>query len=151
MDISPQYINQCRKAEEIQKTWRPGPQNINEKPWYSPGDWYVWEEDEEVYCLGTGEKLRGKFDYIWLPTQSQLQKILYTIRDKYSTKCAYGLQISFIEYLEKTDFGKIKRENDIIPVDIIRTYSIEQLWLCFVMKEKFNKIWYEKEWILNKS
>ena len=64
-------------------------------------------------------------DAIWLPTQSQLQKMVNT---------DFTLQILDLELLVE--------EGNWHYVD-----SMEQLWLAFVMKEKHGKVWNGEGWV----
>ena len=77
-------------------------------------------------------------DRIWLPRQDQLQEMLFpkikedediTARHKIRVKYYYWYLLDGIEH---------------------KSMSGEQLWLAFVMKEKFNKTWKGKDWIEDK-
>ena len=124
MDTSKERILMCEKATEIQKS------NFNDD------DFYV---DTDIFL---GNKLFEVVEYeyddvIWLPRQDQLQEMLIE-RKGYSKHDA-------LENL-LTDF-----ENwhyDFKMCDMLWVFtSMEQLWLAFVMKEKYNKIWNGKNWI----
>ena len=76
--------------------------------------------------------------YIWLPTQAQLQDMIGEgFIEKYGLKGFISFFGDFADESEYMDNGNDKRFT-----------SMEQLWLAFVMKEKFNKIWDGEEWIL---
>tara|TARA_Y100000310_G_C20561680_1_gene753383 strand:- start:642 stop:974 length:333 start_codon:yes stop_codon:yes gene_type:complete len=62
---------------------------------------------------------------IWLPTQSELQAVL---RVRKPVELAYRLSIWAL--FEGKKFN-----------------SMEQLWLAFVMRKRFGKIWSKTEWI----
>lgn len=66
----------------------------------------------------------GKEGWVWLPRQDQLQEMVST----------------HLDFL----MGKISDFWGNTPGH----GSMEQLWLAFVMKEKYNKIWLENEWVL---
>jgi len=71
--------------------------------------------------------------------QDQLQEM---IKHRESTTLAIWFAdfCNINEYLEGFDWdGKTKYLNQFI--------SMEQLWLAFVMKEKFNKVWNGENWI----
>lgn len=72
---------------------------------------------------------------IWLPYQHQLQEMM--IQGKGSTVWAEMLKY-FLLWL------KVEMPNWYFNVG-----SMEQLWLSFVMKEKYNKVWHDAkgEWI----
>jgi len=136
MDISKEYIEACKKAEKIQYKHK-----------YKEGDWFCWP-GKGVVCLGHYVPIwenivtPGGYDYdfqdidysncIWLPRQDQLQEITGTI--------------SILILLD--DFHKFL-DSDYYSVKCPGFYfnSIEQLWLAFVMKKKYNKIWTNKEWV----
>ncbi len=131
MDLSNKYVLMCEKADEIQ----------NKKPDISDSNcqFFVCEicggfytEDEGLnWCrLHVDESSNS----IWLPRQDQLQELtcgltaLQTLGDfyKYCTGTHYH-----IEYTKSKEL------------------SMEQLWLAFVMKENFNRIWKGEIWIQN--
>jgi len=108
MDNSPEYMEQCEKAVEIQQ--------LEVKFRYdSHGDQYIYKKDD-----------------VWLPRQDQLQEIAGEDLSNSKTTLFYRLY----------DW-----KNKEYP----RTYqeSWEQLWLAFVMHERFGKYWdFEtKEWV----
>ena len=71
---------------------------------------------------------------IWLPTQSQLQGM---VEDEETKGYAINLLYKFHRfYNTKGDY----------PSGLVFT-SMEQLWLAFVLKEKYNKTWNGSEWI----
>jgi hypothetical protein len=78
--------------------------------------------------------------YIWLPTQSQLQGMIKNKRE-YSWHLLERFNGWVIYNSPKTEYFKQNFSN----------FSMEQLWLIFIMKEKFNKIWDGEDWILNKD
>ncbi len=145
MDTSETYIKMA-DCPEIQEQWQ-----------YDGGDFYVhrfWKEDGEQFagkeivlnlcescnvidsCGGTkvGEySPKGK--YIWLPRQDQLQEI-------------YGENDVFKDY--PTDrvgrLWNIYKEKGGANRHWIGLTSMEQLWLAFVMKEKFNKVRNGDKW-----
>jgi len=138
MDTSKEYIKQCEKAVEIQALYS---SNIE---WLA-GDYYsyldkthhyegkypggVWAEgwtcnisynDSEYGLDARGNK------HTWLPRQDQLQEM---VKDK---------RLSWSAYLH--DFFNFS-----IPYP--KDWSMEQLWLAFVMKEKYDKTWNGEDWI----
>ena len=71
---------------------------------------------------------------IWLPRQDQLQEMVV---QKY--ELARGVLHRFVEW---------ERENSGLTTKYIEfnSFSMEQLWLAFVMKEKHNKVWNGEVW-----
>ena len=62
---------------------------------------------------------------IWLPRQDQLQEMVWEGSNIRS------MVLEFADFVEASDY---------------RRESMEQLWLAFVMKEKFNKVWVNDKW-----
>lgn len=67
---------------------------------------------------------------LWLPKQDQLQEML-----NYRYPVNYAISLG--RWCEGLPTSKYNQVN---------LYSMEQLWLAFVMKEKFNKIWNGEDW-----
>ena len=143
MDTTEKYIKMCEKAEEIQKKWKP-----------IVGDYTTWCADPKVRILGgTAYKIwrmiypeqeimqyslchpHSLSNHVWLPRQDQLQEM---VLPKETFNLAWwNLHWMFHNWIIATEF---KYEN---------VSGMEQLWLAFVMKEKFNKAWNdeEEEWV----
>lgn len=66
---------------------------------------------------------------VWLPRQDQLQEML--LNEEIDTIC---LALNFYDWVKAGLWANAE-------------YSMEQLWLAFVMKEKHNKVWNGQEWI----
>jgi len=147
MDFSEKYIKMCQKAEEIQKEWKP-----------KVGDWVidVWNEKRPlVICV-----VRDNPDYFylsdqfasdkvniyqnhisklyWLPRQDQLQEMLKSyFADIFSIIVNFGLWCDGTYSLN-------------ISKNYIKQFTtMEELWLTFLMYEKYRKIWNGKKekWI----
>ena len=119
MDITPKYIKMCEMAKEIQDYWE-----------IHTGDYYFSKYTEMVVIGLPHFSYKTKDHYIWLLRQDQLQEMIGT--GVFFVLEAFN-QFVFHEY------G---------PYCVKTFHSREQLWLAFVMKEKFNKMWDEKkeEW-----
>ena len=162
MDTSKEYIKMCEKAVEIQALCQ-----------YREGDWYVDKKGvvgaieadlEDGYCgdhWQTREGLVAEYNEWgerWLPRQDQLQEMV-----DWSSEDANGFVIPNLISREYRFCMWIQHEiKTHIPegfygqaVSITsgadgmnRAYtSFEQLWMAFVMKEKFGKIWDGGDWI----
>ena len=125
MDTSEKYILMCEKAEEVQK------QEFSHRPnwhfaYYLHGRWQI-EHD----FLG------GERPPIWLPRQDQLQAM--------SKHKDIGLLLAeFFWWATRSPTGH--------TTDVQETHrcnSMEQLWLAFVMYEKYQKVWDGEKWIKN--
>jgi len=125
MDTSEQYIKMCEKAEELQEIWEPQPfDNFCYRHHREDAPWW-WSKLDRF-----GEINKKRDIHIWLPRQDQLQEML---------KVDYDQRIISIWEMERfLEFYKTKWK-------IFET--MEQLWLAFVMKEKYGKIWDGKKWI----
>ena len=120
MDTSKEYIKMCEKAEEIQKN----------KRWLKAGDFCRNPYSGDSHAIGTTVE---KTDLIWLPRQDQLQEMVKQ----------NSLNIIDLNYFVASISLFLKQSNK----DGELYYSLEQLWLAFVMKEKYNKTWNGKEWL----
>lgn len=160
MDTSETYIKMSGKAEEIQELWQP-----------SVGDWFlhdwhgttgfgnledtIWADKkhwEQIECLTHKPDINDYIEisredgshgvytsssllkdrHIWLPRQDQLQEIVG------------GFGAGFIDWRHWRNTVYPHMQN---PFNKNwRFTSWEQLWLAFVMKERYNKIWSNGEW-----
>jgi len=135
-----EYIKMCERAEEIQSKWKP-----------ISGDVIRHIITRDILIVDNFDKLKDKTriticghcsllyvlndESIWLPRQDQLQEM---IKMRFQNHL-WSMAIYFGEWLQnKENFAGLS------PID---NKSMEQLWLAFVMKEKYNKIWNGKNWI----
>ncbi len=141
MDISETYIKMCEQAKEIQlanqefKTNK----NIHQSSVVNCicivlGDFFYLPE---IYTQWFDK------DAIWLPRQDQLQEMVIISADCIGGGLA-GVLGDFYDFLRPVG----------ISMEFIAGYckqftSMEQLWLAFVMKEKYGKVWDNKDWILS--
>jgi len=142
MDTSKEYIKMCEKAEEVQKmrkfisgeyfygVWKTHCGDIvSETP-----EVYIFDYCEDcwytIYPENYDEGDENKYDAIWLPRQAQLQEMVGGT-SYYKVSAIYEL------------CNRISSHNDVNAGKC----SMEQLWLAFVMKEKYNKIWNGNEWV----
>jgi hypothetical protein len=125
MDTSETYIKMC-DCEEIQE----------HKPDSTWADWWASIPMIGTYKHNVFAKLDTK--RIWLPRQDQLQEMVGQLdTETWVLKKIY-------DWAYKYD-GHYK---DICYTQYTRQFrSMEQLWLAFVMKEKFNKTWDGEKWI----
>ena len=75
------------------------------------------------------------YENLWLPRQDQLQDML----DK-PTEMAKHL--FFADWINDEC-----HEYDCDKAHIVDSLTMEQLWLMFIMKENYNKIWKDNKWI----
>ena len=125
VDKSNSYIEMCEKAQEIQC------QHLA-NDWQ--GDWLANPRTFKVALYATYAPLRAKRYPVWLPRQDQLQEMLLSPPN--------------------TQFDSIFRLLQLFSVFCAVTLipqTFEQLWLAFVMKEKYNKVWDGRDWITSIS
>ncbi len=133
MDTSKEYILMCERAVEVQELW------IDMDDLRKTFGWCYCDDqgnnhlqlDNQGFKQDRTNKLANT---TWLPRQDQLQGM---VEDKYTFDSLIWTFHDFISD-EKGTHMRIKTT----------TVSMEQLWLAFVMFEKFNKTWNGKEWIV---
>lgn len=131
MDTSETYIKMCEKATEIQSLWKP--QN-GDFCWHdNEGDdiYGVWEfpAEKSIAILTEVKTPDWWLNWLWLPRQDQLQEIIIGKIDHWTTATT-GLS-NLAKFAEEIEFD-----------------SMEQLWLAFVMKDKYDKIWNGEDWVV---
>ena len=142
MDTSKEYIKMCEKAVEIQE--------LRET---IIGNNYFVKAIKATLVVGMGYPktnvgltifdfpLEKISEYIWLPRQDQLQGMIGDFK-----KQKDFMVLFFRPFYYCLELGQI-----IPKAERVSTYwsdfkSWEQLWLAFVMKEKFNKVWDGEDW-----
>lgn len=131
MDTTETYVKMCQKAEEIQAEWKP-----------QDGDWTYGSPFEdgtnprvECFALFDLDDWEWKLNpHIWLPRQDQLQEMV-CVKFKVMAEAVQWL------YSEIAPWPKE-------PSEYYRSFtSFEQIWLAFVMKEKYHKTWNGEDWV----
>jgi hypothetical protein len=130
----------CRESIEIQRLWHPingdhyffyvstHPNCIPPKePPLSWGHYNIWYDGAQVS--------QKDERFIWLPRQDQLQRI-------YGANNEIELCYEFFYFIELCGREQNKWYNYTDQFN-----SMEQLWIVFVMYNKFNKIWNGKGWV----
>jgi hypothetical protein len=148
MDATNRYVMMCQKAEEIQNLWRPKQcdfiinfTDLEEGlSFCRPAEslvqvvnMYYEEQDSKEYLQECDDL---KEQALWLPRQDQLQKIIEPDNTR-----VYSLMRKVME----SQYHDYSKNASVTAPEIF--YSMEQLWLGYVMKEKFEKVWNEKDWI----
>ena len=118
--ITELFIKQCEQAEEIQKLWKT-----------ENGDWVYWKVTKSIKIITDHFFTESFKDFIWLPTQEQLQEmvkkrhIYYLIKDFqiFQVKHTIGLHIN----------------------------NMNELWLAFIMHECYNKVWLKGRWVKSEN
>lgn len=161
MDNIKEYILQCEKAIQVQECWRENHpcKFYSIKPDFMDAIYISSGELDGIFYYGVNgfqicthyhrDSINGLFwqiDHgrtttyadegdtaIWIPRQDQLQGMI-----DWEDRGSYILSMMCFQIDEfYNTCGKWVQED---------STSMEQLWLAFVMKEKFNKIWNGKDW-----
>lgn len=133
MDRTETYIKMCDCAE-IQGLRL---ERIKKKEWWDEGDFSNYPSDGSNVYAGHYVRLKGS---IWLPRQDQLQEIVEIKTAQQFSDKFLGKEGICIEFLDSS-----------VPNALedywVQFTSMEQLWLAFVMKEKYNKVWDGERWV----
>ena len=134
MDTSETYIKMC-DCPEIQEahSWELG------SFYYMPkdGECAIYSSECREFSrfatISNGKEFALDDPFIWLPTQSQLQKMV--------VEPLWQLNFKFIDWLCDTPYdGHIRHAH-------LCFTSMEQLWDAFYMHEEHGKVWSKGEWI----
>ena len=137
MDTSEQYIQMCERAEEIQPETKPLCTiseyiyiDKNGSFWHQTG---IWSTDWNI---------------IWLPRQDQLQEMVGAglwsiIRDFHN----WIFPNYITNFRDSSVGGNLEVSFTIGEFSGGPFTSMEQLWLAYVMSEKYGKVWSGEEWI----
>ena len=130
MDISKEYILMCEEAKEIQDLWNnPEVGDFTYNPPYSRWDsWVGCVGDKDCYLVKNTENGSS----IWLPRQDQLQEMIVTLGMSSAT---------FLQTMANKVWDSMQSCDYYLQFK-----SMEQLWLGFIMFEKYNKKWNGKDW-----
>lgn len=128
MDTSKEYIKMCTKAHEIQELWQGEVGDVFSHLYSDPPTIKTVVDEAIRGQIRTFKNLKSRHFRIWLPRQDQLQEMV--IKDLW-----------LVPMIHK--FYKWCCEE---AIAVQRLRGMEQLWLAFVMKEKFNKKWNGTNW-----
>ena len=129
MDTNKTYIKMCEKAEEIQAIRPLNPKQFT----LHLGTQGIITRLASFYYVYNYKNREHKV--WWLPRQDQLQDMVKRGVKKFFP---YNLLWRFYRAISSNAKDNIYKPE---------FTSMEQLWLAFVMKEKYNKIWNGEEWI----
>jgi len=149
MDKTKTNIKMCQKAKKIQEEWHPQVGDIFAESTVSAGyhyesfPYYIHSIYARTDCYDAplifllagadcpssnllyGIEFEKTEKAIWLPRQDQLQEMIKGT------------------HLKK--LGRVYRA--VVNMELYPSDSMEQLWLVFVMKEKYGKVWNGKDWV----
>lgn len=132
MDISKEYILMCEKAVEIQALWKPIDGDMLR---IIPGldKSLRAKHREENTMVVNSDKFTIHATHIWLPRQDQLQDMSPILGSMILTHSGENKMFTMEYWCYDKEYS-------------FSFTSIEQCWLAFVMKEKYNKIWDGENW-----
>ncbi|OPZ79728.1 MAG: hypothetical protein BWY79_00278 [Actinobacteria bacterium ADurb.Bin444] len=136
MDTSEQYIKMCQKARAIQAAWKPAEGDFS----YGNPMEYGGKEIVEVWAAVDADDWEWKAEkHTWLPRQDQLQEMVggFAALEDFWYWCSYDNS--------GAAWDDIVQEF-VLPVAADGLTSLEQLWLAYVMSEKYGKRWTGEEW-----
>ena len=135
MDTSETYIKMCEKAEEIQN------HSFDEGDYHGLLQNGYWSAHN--YCVEDGFVGVNPLKVFWLPRQDQLQEMVGDLARKDWGANEFEAEVQFfaIEVIFSNDSGIFG-----LHTGYEQFQSWEQLWLAFVMKEKYGKVWTGEEW-----
>ena len=139
MDNTETYIKMS-DCEEIQKE-RPQALIGLVDHYYEGNYQYTIDSDGNVWCY--------KNRFIWLPRQCQLQEMVFRISAIITLCDFWGW------FRPSTRMGELKTDQAYEDLRnrqereeyTSRFTSMEQLWLAFVMKECYKKVWSGEDWV----
>ena len=117
--ITDNYIKMCKIAEGIQELWKP-----------ENGDWVFWKITNSIKIITDHFETPNLEDFIWLPTQEQLQKMV--------------------------DWEMVSRDDIVTKLNVMASDLLSddpilwnEFWLMIVMCEKYHKTWNGEVWEIN--
>lgn len=150
MDTSKEYIKMCEKAGEIQELAPRMATRIHTKNNIYICSDYDYELGGFFYCIDIfGDEEPAVLEStrsVWLPRQDELQEMLD--KPKRWADSAFEMLCSIYDFSQDwigggaetmglNDFGEY----------LEKLSSAEQVWLAFVMAEKYKKTWDGEKWI----
>ncbi len=152
MDKSKEYIKMCEKAVEIQKTYydkKDGMPTLRNK--LEVGDYMIHKTltgscdyiTPYIFRADIHGNIREPEMYdVWLPRQDQLQGMIVNTQIEPSKyKNTFWVLQQFYKFVKDGEGYWHSFDNCPYPHP-----SMEQLWLAFVMRKKFNKTWDGEKW-----
>ena len=127
--ITENYIKMCEQAKEIQDKWRnPFRNKFGDTYWR--GKKYLQISEACVLNIVSHLKVENE---IWLPTQEQLWEMV---------SCNWHDVFCKFLWWHWNDDKNSEEFKSMFT-------SMNEVWIAFVMKEKYNKIWTGSKWVAN--
>ena len=143
MDKSAEYISMCENSTEVQQQWKPKHGDVYVDP---AGRMTCW-----ISNVDNGKKVKGGFGiqsgngvvrltkYVWLPRLNQLIEMAQTPGKRYELTTQ-----DFFDWVKTPYQSSPDRPNQLFS-------SLEQLWLAYIMKQKFGSLWNGSKWVSGSS
>ena len=169
--ITKNFIKQCEQAEELQKAWKDKKSHNDDKIFvkHSGQNLFISEEiefykDEETnveYVVFKKEDTLpipftkwdketfyqyddGELNVVYLPTQERLQEMILKIFSPFAKIIKFSEFVSnYVKLYRDTKYEDLYWR-DLYPTTI---ESMNELWLMYVMYEKYHKIWTGEKWV----
>jgi len=138
--ITENYIKMCEMVEEVQKGWIPKEYDYYRQISYNKIDKKtskITNRLDELYLFNkkTNNNLFNVKRF-WLPTLEQLQEMMPVNNVTSLVKHIKGAELRYHDRFDKNCVGYFTGT----------FYSMKELWLAFVMYEKYHKSWTGKKW-----
>jgi len=144
VDISIEYVKMCKQAVEIQKQFVPDQSSFlwdyAPRAGYDQDKYKFVEYRELIHQLVFRTYDDHEWSCVWLPRQDQLQEMVIE-RGKCSPNKDVALSYMFHNWITEEDGRSFGFGKAVFPDP-----SMEQLWLAFVMKKNFKKVWNGENW-----
>jgi hypothetical protein len=149
MDSTNRYTIMCQKAAEIQNLWKPKQcdfmidlEDLQEGLSFCRSAQSLVQVVNIYYDEHESKEYQQECEHLkdsalWLPRQDQLQKIVESDNSKIH---------AFMNKIIATQYFDFSKNTYVAATDVF--YSMEQLWLGYIMREKYNKIWNEEDWVI---
>ena len=111
----------CGRNEDLQKLWKP-----------KNNDWILIKKSREIqilYKVGEYPNKIIKDNTVYLPTQEQLQEMILNNGHQGYDNSGIATMLSYFSMEYK-----------------LEDLTFNELWLCYVMHEKYHKIWTGEKW-----
>lgn len=137
------FIKMCEKADDLQRLKNEDEDRYKRENYEDA--YYVLPYDEIYYrSVGIPEpNLEQCKKSWWIPNQRQMQDMI-----------AKGIE-KYVDVMEKMTLDEKQEFVFVTLMDAINNwakaheefYTFDQMWLSYLMKYKFNKIWVNEEWV----
>ena len=146
--VSFPFVDVIKEAKELQELWKPRSADfvLGEFIGYIKLLDRIGEQASLERFDSDGE-LSGKYawydkeEMVWLPRQDQLQELM-NVEGK-SLNVIYDFNYEIL-YSYPDDI--IEHEDIHLKTYYLQFDTMEQLWLAYIMKSKFNKLWKDSKW-----